>query len=64
MLKKAVDWGVIDAMPCTVTLLKVSKPAVSFYDFDEYERLVEAAKGIDHRTYVIVLLAGEAGLLR
>src|SRR5438093_2569973 len=47
LLKKAVEWGVIDQMPCTIRLLKVSKPAVSFYDFDEYERLVDAAKAID-----------------
>jgi len=62
LLKKAVEWGVLDQMPCVIKLLKVSKPAVSFYDFDEYERLVEAAKAIDLRTYLIVLLAGEAGL--
>ena len=43
-LRKAVEWGVIERMPCTIKLLKVSKRAVSFYDFDEYERLVEAAK--------------------
>src|SRR4029453_17248397 len=41
---------------------KVSKGNVSFYDFDEYERLVAAAKAIDHRTYLLVLLSGEAGL--
>ena len=33
-----------------------------FYDFDEYERLVAAAKAIDRRTSVLVLLSGEAGL--
>ncbi len=62
LLKKAVEWAVLDTMPCTVKLLKVSKPAISFYDFDEYERLVDMAKAIDLRTYLIVLLAGEAGL--
>jgi len=43
-------------------LLRVPKPSVGFYDFDEYERLVEAAKSLDRTTYVIVLLGGEAGL--
>jgi integrase len=53
---------VIEQLPCRITLLKVSKGAVSFYDFDEYERLVAAANAIDRRTSVLVLLSGEAGL--
>ena len=43
LLKKAVDWDVIDRMPCAITLLPVPKTSISFYDFDEYERLVVAA---------------------
>jgi integrase len=62
LLKKAVEWGVLNTMPCTIKLLKVSKRAVSFYDFDEYERLVEAAKATGAVEYGVVLLAGEAGL--
>lgn len=62
LLRKAVEWGVIDRMSCTIKLLKVAKSAVSFYDFDEYERLVDEARATDVRTYLIVLLAGEAGL--
>ncbi len=62
LLKKAVEWGVLDRMSCTIKLLKVSESAVPFYDFDEYERLVDTANAIDVRTYLIVLLAGEAGL--
>ena len=44
LLKKAVEWDVIDRMPCTVKLLPVPKGSTAFYDFDEYERLVEAAR--------------------
>ena len=62
LLKKALEWGVIDQLPCRIALLKVSKGAVSFDDFDEYERLVAAANAIDRRTSVLVLLSGEAGL--
>ena len=40
----------------------MSKGSVSFYDFDEYERLVAAAKAIDIRSHLLVLLSGEAGL--
>ena len=49
-------------MPCTVKLLPVPKGSTAFYDFDEYERLVEAARVLDPRTHLIVLLGGEAGL--
>jgi hypothetical protein len=35
---------------------------MSFYDFDEYERLVAAASSVDATAHLIVLLGGEAGL--
>jgi len=60
MLKKAVEWDLIERMPCTVRLLPVPKPSAGFYDFDEYERLVTAAP--DGTALLIVLLGGEAGL--
>jgi integrase len=62
LLKQAMAWRVIDAMPCTIRLLKVARSAVTFYDFAQYERLVAAAKNLDYSTYLIVLLGGEAGL--
>ena len=62
LLRKAVEWDVIEAMPCSIKLLPVSKRSSGFYDFEDYERLVEAAKSIDTRTHVTVLLGGDAGL--
>src|SRR5258706_5226649 len=62
VLKKAVEWDVIERMPCTIKVLPVSKGSTRFYDFEEFERLVVAAKATDPRGYVLVLLAGEAGL--
>jgi integrase len=62
LLKKAVEWEVIAHMPCTVKLLPVSKGSTRFYDFDEYEKLVEAARSLDPRTLLIALLGGEAGM--
>jgi integrase len=62
LLKKAVEWSVIERMPCSIKLLPTPKNATAFYDFDQYERLVETARGIDPRTYLVVLLGGEAGL--
>jgi integrase len=63
LLKKAVEWDVIERMPCAVKLLPVPKPSMGYYDFDEYERLVDgAARGSDPNELMIVLLGGEAGL--
>jgi integrase len=61
LLKTAADWDVIDRMPCAIRLLKLPKSSASFHDFDEYERLVDAAKS-DPDAYIVVLLGGEAGL--
>jgi integrase len=62
LLKKAAEWGVIERMPCSIKLVAAPKPAMSFYDFRQYERLVESARGADWRAELIVLLGGEAGL--
>ena len=64
MLKKAVEWGVIDRMPCVVRLLAVPPPSARFHDFEDFERLVEGAKKRDDLAYLVVLLGGEAGLRR
>jgi integrase len=61
-LKKAVEWGVIERMPCTIRLVQAPKASVRFYDFAEFERLVTAAVAFDPRAALIVLLGGEAGL--
>ena len=62
LLKKAVEWEVIERMPCSIKLLPVPKGSTAFHDFDAYERLVEAGRILDPRTHLIVLLGGEAGL--
>ncbi len=62
LLKKAVEWNVVERMPCVIKQLKVAKPNVAFYDFDTYEQFVEAARATDPRAYLITLLGGEAGL--
>lgn len=61
MLRTAVEWDVITRVPCAIKLLKTLQSAASFHDFDEYERLVEAAR-TDSQAYLVVLLGGEAGL--
>ncbi len=63
-LKVAVKWKVIQAMPCTIELVKVSNLVPYFYEFAEYARLVQAAEQNSTRTLALVLLGGDAGLRR
>jgi integrase len=62
LFKKAVEWQVIDRIPCTIRLLPMSKPSAHFHDFEAYERMVAAAQRFDGRAHLIVLLGGDAGL--
>jgi integrase len=64
LLKRAVEWGLIERMPCTVRLLPVPPPSAPFHDFEEFERLVEAARKRGQDACLVVLLGGEAGLRR
>ena len=61
LLKTAVEWDVIEQMPCTIRLLRVPKTSASFHDFDVFERLVDTARETDWQTHLVVLLGGEAG---
>ena len=44
------------------TAVRAPKPSIGFYDFDEYERLLEVAKELGPDVHLVVLLGGEAGL--
>ncbi|HVP66430.1 MAG TPA: tyrosine-type recombinase/integrase [Anaeromyxobacteraceae bacterium] len=63
MLRRAVEWGVIESFP-RFRLLKTSGRGALFYDFADYARLVGAAHALDPRIEVMVLLGGDAGLRR
>jgi hypothetical protein len=44
LLRKAVEWELVDRVPCTIRLLPIPPPSASFHDFEAFERLVEAAR--------------------
>ena len=62
LLKKGVEWGELDRLPCTIKLLANPKKTMGFCDFDEYERLLTVAQRRSAEAYLMVLLGGEAGL--
>ncbi len=62
VLKVAVEWQVIRERPCVIRLLKTSRTEATFLDFAEYAQLIEAARQIDRRAHLAVLVGGDAGL--
>jgi integrase len=64
LLRVAVKWKVIPAMPCTLDFYKVDNVVPEFYEFADYARLVDAAAKIDTGSLVAILLGGDAGLRR
>jgi len=51
-------------MPVSVKMVKAPDPELPFYDFEEFEQLVEGAGKAGADVLAFVLLAGEAGLRR
>ena len=64
LLKAAVRWKRISHTPHHFQLLKRDESRPKFYDFDQFEWLVEAAGKCDVRIELLALLGGEAGLRR
>lgn len=54
----------IATMPCHIEVGSVESAESSYYDAQTYERLCEGALACDLRSYVAILLAGDAGLRR
>jgi hypothetical protein len=51
LLQTAVEWDVLERMPCTIRHLPIPKSTAQFHDFDAYERLVQAAEQLDQQTH-------------
>jgi len=62
LMKRAVEWGELQRLPCTIKLLPNPKTTMGFHDFDQYERLLTVARKRDVQAYLMVLLGGDAGL--
>jgi integrase len=62
LLKCAVELEEISELPIQFKRMRVPRKSMDFFDFDEYERLLDAAKALDPRYYAFVLAAGDAGL--
>lgn len=63
LMRTAVEWDVIGRVPCAIKMLRTPRTEAAFYEFDQFERLVEASAR-EPQAQLIVLLGGEAGLRR
>jgi integrase len=64
LLKVAVDWELLDRLPCRITMLPATSREMEFYEYGDYARLVEGAQKVEPRVHLAVLLGGDAGLRR
>jgi integrase len=61
LLKKGVEWGELERLPCVIKLLPNPR-RMGFQDFDEYDWLLMVARQRGPDTYLMVLVVGNAGL--
>jgi len=63
LLKTAEEWNEIDKAP-RLKLPRWQEPSMGFYDFPEWERLIDGARKAGPMVLCAVLLGGDAGLRR
>ncbi|MCB9755277.1 MAG: site-specific integrase [Myxococcales bacterium] len=63
MLRVAARWSLIERVP-EITELREDRRQPGFYDFDAYDRLIQAARALGPEALTLVRLGGDAGLRR
>ena len=62
LIRVAIEWDVLDQMPCKIARAKVARKTAAFYTFAEFDRLVVEAEAAGRNPHLIALLGGLAGL--
>lgn len=62
ILRIALEWEVIPQIRARIRQLKCAPPPVRFYEAEQLEALLDAARAADGRVALIVLLGADAGL--
>ena len=51
LMRTAVEWDVIERVPCSIKMLRTPRTEASFYEFDQFERLVDTVRaGVNCRS--------------
>lgn len=53
LLKKAVEWGEVERLPCAIKLLPNPKKTMGFDDVDQCERLMTVARRRGTEAYLM-----------
>ena len=64
LLKKAIEWKAIPHRPIEIQRLQEPDEEVEFYADDQFEKIVEAARGVGPEAHLIMLLGADTGLRR
>jgi integrase len=64
LLRTAVEWDVLEKMPCKIKIPKSQRTPPVFYELSTMRRLIDASVEIDARTHALVVLGLHAGLRR
>ena len=51
--------ALIDRVPCAIKMLRTPRTEASFYEFDQFERLIDESAR-EPQAHLVVLLGGEA----
>jgi hypothetical protein len=58
LMRTAVEWDVIEQVPCSIKMLRTPRTEASFYEFDQFERFVQtSARG--PQAHLVVLLGAK-----
>ena len=60
LLKKAVEWDVIERVPCTIRLVRAPKPSMGFYGLRGLRAIARRREGFGPTASLVMLLGGEA----
>lgn len=64
ILECAVDYAIIEKKPVRIRWFPRRRVRRPFYDFEQYERLLDRARKLDPRSETLVLLGGDGALRR
>lgn len=64
LLKKAIEWGAIPHRPIEIKRLPHPDLEVEFYEDEQLEKIITAARSVSPEAHLIMLLGADAGMRR
>lgn len=64
LLKKAIEWGITPHRPIEIKRLPQPDFEVEFYEDEQLEKIIDAARNVGPEAHLIMLLGADAGMRR